>query len=402
MARRVILALLLVLGAVLGGAGEAHAVGLAKLRCPDAKIMGIGLVNKICWGAMFPLRIGTIELFKSKDGVPRPPGANQDWYCSCGADLSKGQLGRAGFPLGFWQPSRAIEVVRQPYCLPLMGGLQIPMTATAGGERQQGFSFQAVNQIATGMMDRQVFMNFNFYSFPVLQVLKLFDFPGCNPGGVVGFDMPLMTSAFFPNWYDNELAFFMNPDVGLLTIPAILAAQVIECGVVTATKVPVDKFWLAAGCDGNLVPYTGTVAPAMRVKAWSLISSRVMSLLSRIPGPMIRRTTGTDVMCESAHMPILQKSQYKFSMLFPVAESKGFSENAPSTADTSAGDTQVPELSFAQLGIANTGCAHPFGYPTALWGEWRSRPATGEDAVFLVWQWTDCCMGVLSGPESGP
>lgn len=399
MAHRVIALCVLLLGLAFGGAEPAHAqVGLEKIRCPDAKVFGGGLISKICWGAMFPLRIGTAELFHGKDGIPIPEGATDQWFCNCGADLSKGQLGRAGFTLGFWQPARAIEIVRQPYCMPLFGGLQLPIDWTAGGERQQGFTYEESNKVHTGRLGQKVFMNWNFYSFPVLQALKILDVPGCNPGGYNDFDLPLMTSAFFPNWYDNELAFFLNPDVGLLTIPAVMALQPMECAAVTATKQPVDKFWLTAGCWGNLVPYTGAVAPATRVKAWSLLSGRVMSMLSRLPGPMVRRTTGNDVLCEPTDMPILKKSQYKFSMLFPVPESRGIANNPPTGGDTTAGGTQVPELSFANLGVEGKSCAHPFGYPTALWGEWRSRPATGEDAVFLVWQWTDCCFGLISTP----
>jgi conjugal transfer pilus assembly protein TraU len=282
--------------------------------------------------------------------------------------------------------------------MPLLGGLQLPIDATAGGERQHGFTYEIANKIHTGTLGKKVFMNWNFYSFPVLQALKILDLPGCNPGGYTDFDMPLVTSAFFPNWYDNELSFYLNPDVGLLTIPTILAAAPLECGTVSITKQPVDKFWLSAGCWGNLVPYTGAVAPATRVKAWSLISARAMSMLSRLPGPMVQRTTGDDVVCKPDDMPILKKSQYKFSMLFPVPESRGILNNPLSSGDTTFGGSQVPELSVDALGMAAKSCAHPFGYPVALWGEWRSRPATGEDAVFLVWQWTDCCFGVLSGP----
>lgn len=398
MVRSVVLALLLLVGVAFGGAepAEAAIAGIEKIRCPDAKIMGMGLINKICWGSMFPIRFGGTRIWKSKDNIPEPSGYNTQWWCACAGDLSKGQLGKAGFTIGFWQPSRAIEIVRQPYCMPLLGGLQLPINQTAGGERQQGYTYEVKDKMHIGVLGQKVMMNWNFYSFPVLQALKILDMPGCNPGGFTSFDAPLMASGFFPNWYDNELAFYMNPDVGLLTIPPMMAAQPTECSWVTARKQPLDKFWLTAGCWGNLVPYIGTVRPAMRVKAWSLLSARVLSMLSRIPGPMVQRTTGEDVVCKPSVMPILKKSQYKFSMLFPVPESKrsGPAVVGPPT-DSTAGGTQVPEIPFSMFGEAFDGCAHAFGYPTALWGEWRSRPATGEDALFLVWQWTDCCFGVV-------
>jgi conjugal transfer pilus assembly protein TraU len=41
------------------------------------------------------------------------------------------------------------------------------------------------------------------------------------------------------------------------------------------------------------------------------------------------------------------------------------------------------------------GCCHNLGENTMLWGEWRQRPATGQDFVYLLWQWVDCCAGTL-------
>lgn len=404
MARPVILALLVAFGLLGATAPEAEAqvnvTGLKKARCPDAKIMGVGMINKICWGSLFPIRFGGRLIFPAKDKIPEPEGYNKQLLCSCGQDLSKGQLGRSGFTIGFWQPSRAVEVVRQPYCMPLLGGLQLPISGTAGGERQQGYSYEKKNAIHSGQLGKKVFMNWNYYSFPLLQVMKIMDMPGCTTGGFSEIGMQ-MFSGFFPNWYDNELAFYLNPDVGLLTMPQIMAAQPVECAAVTATRQPIDKFWLTAGCWGNLPPYVGVVNPAQRVRAWSLLSSRTLSMLSRVPGAGIQRTTGSDVVCKPDKMPILKKSQYKFAMLFPIPEAfKGvdYAEPPQPPANSGADGNQVPEIPFTAFGEAFTGCAHAMGYPTPLWGEWRSRPATGEDALFLVWQWTDCCFGLVNTP----
>ena len=398
MAHRVIWGLWWALVAMLFGIAPAQAesVSLSKIRCPDAKILGAGLISKICWGAMFPLKIGGVNTFPSKDNIPLPEGVNDRPLCACGGDLKKGILPRAGVTLGLWQPARVIEIVRKPYCMPLFGGLQLPIDQTAGGERQQGFTYTAPDQIHTPFMGQFIFMNWNFYAFPVLQALKLFDAPGCNPGGYAAFDMPLMFSGFFPNWYDPELAYFLIPDVSLLTIPAMMVAQPIECGYAAVNRAPIDKFWMSAGCWGNLPPYTGSVTPASSVRASSLLSARVLSLLSRLPTSLVERTVGKDAVCVPQYMPILKKSQFKISMLFPVPEAKGYDTTLPSGPSAPFGQ-QVQEQDFTVLGNANRSCAHSIGYPTALWGDWRKRPTTGEDYVYLLWQWTDCCLGVVGG-----
>jgi conjugal transfer pilus assembly protein TraU len=25
------------------------------------------------------------------------------------------------------------------------------------------------------------------------------------------------------------------------------------------------------------------------------------------------------------------------------------------------------------------------------WGEWRTIPGAGEDALYILWRWQDCC-----------
>ena len=70
---------------------------------------------------------------------------------------------------------------------------------------------------------------------------------------------------------------------------------------------------------------------------------------------------GNDALCGGSIYPMIPKSQYKMSMLFPIAEASGK-------------------------------CCHPIGQSTFLWGEWRNIPAVGEDFVYMLWRYTDCCL----------
>jgi conjugal transfer pilus assembly protein TraU len=31
------------------------------------------------------------------------------------------------------------------------------------------------------------------------------------------------------------------------------------------------------------------------------------------------------------------------------------------------------------------------GESPLTWGEWRNIPAVGEDHLYLLWRWNDCC-----------
>ena len=89
----------------------------------------------------------------------------------------------------------------------------------------------------------------------------------------------------------------------------------------------------------------------------SLLATRAMAALHR--RGLARRTVGDDAVCRSRIEPFLPKSQYRWSMLHPIPEA---------------------------------GAKHVTGASTFLWGEWRNIPAVGEDAVYVLWRWQDCCL----------
>lgn len=362
--------------------------------CPNARIFGAGLFTKVCWSAMFPMKLAGITIFHSQDGATPPEGASTiKGACFCGGDLSRGQLPTIGFPISFWQPARIMEVTKRPYCFPAMGGISLPSgTATAGGRRTVGGT---VAWETSPDPRKSAMYNWNYYTFPLFAMLKLMDIPGCNTGGFDDFDLMQM-SAFFPNWYKPGLSFLINPEVLLFSNPVALSALPVDCAAVMTGK-PLDKLFWAVGCWGGVYPFDGFLLNnSSPVQGSSLIMTRAMSMMARLPASMVLRTTGNDAICQAQPMPLFKKTQFRAQMMFPIAEARG--TNAPPPApytDTTSGGTQVPEIDPAFL---QRGCAHWFGQNTLKWGEWRTRPATGEDFVYMVWQWTDCCMGAMFSP----
>ncbi len=63
-------------------------------------------------------------------------------------------------------------------------------------------------------------------------------------------------------------------------------------------------------------------------------------------------------MCEGKIHPTLPKQQYKFTSVYPRPETKS---------------------------------AHVMGESTMKWGLARKVPAVGEDLVYMIWRWNDCC-----------
>ena len=124
-------------------------------------------------------------------------------------------------------------------------------------------------------------------------------------------------------------------------------------------------FW-CAGCWGSLYPFTGNIPPnESPPRDSSLTATRAIAALHR--RGLAQKTFGDAALCGGYIYPMIPKSQYKMSMLYPLAEASGT-------------------------------CCHPLGLSTMLWGEWRNIPAVGEDFVYLLWRYTDCCLSDVSVP----
>ena len=81
--------------------------------CNDAKIWGQSTITDICWSCILP-----VTLLGFKQGG-EPPGSNSLPACSCPDKLGVPQ---PGFTMAAWLPYRVFETVRNPFCMPVMGG----------------------------------------------------------------------------------------------------------------------------------------------------------------------------------------------------------------------------------------------------------------------------------------
>ncbi len=242
--------------------------------------------------------------------------------------------------------------------------------------------------------DNTGFYNAHLLAFPLLTILDILHIPRCHPFKFTDLDI-LMFSEVFPNWNNPILAAILNPEAVLFANTVGLAAQPLECGAMIAGMKPKDSLWWSGGCWGNLLPFTGGVSPnTSPVRTSSLVTTRLLAMLARLG--VTERTVGNDAICKPRKMPVMKKSQYKFQMMFPINESKGpprpNSGGTGDSGDTTLGGLQVPEVDPS---VFMDSCCHFAGKNTLQWGEWRTRPGTGEDFVYLVWQWVDCCVGVI-------
>ncbi|EGV32682.1 TraU family protein [Thiorhodococcus drewsii AZ1] len=336
----VLVGLLLALALTVCAQEEARP-GLSNAVCPDAELLGPKLITDICWSCLFPLRIAGVPI----GGGSVPSGASDQALCAC---TDPAGLPSPGVVIGMWEPARIVELVRVPGCMPSLGGARLDL----GRFRTLGTPGQAEYDGSD-----KAFYNYHYYAFPVLVILDLFFPDRCNVDHLTDFDV-LYLSELDPTWNNDELAFFTNPEAAFVANPIAQAACLVDAASATTVQQPLDTLFWCAGAWGGLYPFTGRI-PTLngRPSEMSLASARVLAALHR--RGLARQTVGDAALCEAPFALMLPKTQYRLSQFYPLPE-------------------------------ANSN--HVIGESELRWGMWRNVPGVGEDHLYLIWRWHDCCL----------
>ncbi len=320
--------------------------------CSDANVFE-NIVNQVCWSCFLPVRLMGVG--------PKPDGAADDSaVCACRDALG---IPEFGYQLGFWQPKRLIEHVRVPWCAPSLGGIKLQDDLFSLG---QGIDYDA-NDTGADMANYQ----YHYYSYPLFAMMQILYLPDC---GMDYTDFDLMyLSEIDPTWNNDLLAILLSPEAFIFANPIAKAWCAADCAAITAGIVKEETYG-CAGCDGSLYPFTGNVtAGESGPRVTSLLSQRILASLHR--KGLARKTIGNDAMCKAEFWPMIPRSQYKLSMLFPVPEADRSSPNGK--------------------------CCHPLGESEHAWSTsagGRTEPGQ-EDYIYLLWGYSDCCV-ISSGVDA--
>lgn len=327
----------LVLAGVLAG-GNAHAESEA---CPDAGVWSGKLLTDICWGCLFPIRVAGINL----TGGDVPSDAATQSVCACGDNNG---VQHPGIVTSMYEPARIVELVRKPGCSMALGGVTLNINnSTTWGTG----SAATVTNSETG------FYNYHYYAFPLLSIMELYLPKSCSVDGYGDFDMMYM-SELDPTWNNDELAFFTNPEAAMAANPVAISACATEAAKMTVGQ-PIDSMWWCAGSWGGIYPFSGYTGNLDFARGTSLLSARAIAAQHR--RGLAHLSMGNDALCRGKIFPTIPKQQYKFGMYFPVSE-------------------------------PNKG--HMLGKNPWQWDNGpgsRKIPAVGEDALYILYRWRDCC-----------
>lgn len=366
-------------------AEEAANVDSIDPMCSNSKLLSSKLITDICWDCLFPLRMAGITL-ASGDGR-MPSKAYKKPFCVC---FDGNNVPEVGFSASMWEPAYVIEHQRTPGCMSALNGTKI----------------NAFDKIFRGTHDSgdydsrdPTFTHYHYFSFPLLAMLDLFTSKACNPDGYVDIDL-LFFSEIDPTWNLDELAFFTTPESALVANPVAITACTIDAISSTARK-PIESMFWCAGSWGAMYPLTGNVTGGGGIiRNSSLQKARVLNLLHR--RGVARDTVGQEAMCYPPIRVTLPKNNYKFTTFFPVPETKRahvFGEytlmwnkpwKIPSLGNDNKDEDDPPkEPTSDELGNATISPDEEVGEgPTPA----RVIPGVGEDPIYLIWRWKDCCL----------
>ncbi len=346
----------------LGGATQGHGLGTStgdsslddsknNVVCPNTRLVSGKIFSATCWACLFPIVSMGIKVPFGGGEDELPEDRSRKFICVC---RDKMNVPYFGMLWGNWQPTRVVEFVRKPGCLAFLDGMKLKISSAAFGEMES----ETGENASSGAQG-----NYHIYAYPLLIMLNMMETTSnCIKDSYMDIDI-LFMSEVDPTWNDDELAFFSSPEAALVNNPVGQLACIGDAVSSTVLKRPVNSLFWCAGSWGVMYPLAGSpVGDDGALDFSSLMLDRVLFALHR--RGFLQVTYGDAALCKGNYSPHMPKTQYKFTMLYPVPE---------------------------------THTSHVSGEATLRWGTGRMVPVTGEDYVYLVWAWNDCCMPLSIG-----
>lgn len=297
-------------------------------------------VNRNC---IYPLTVGGKALKRSS--VPDRKNPSQP-VCAC----LKNGIPKVGIVWGFWEPFALVEVVREPFCFPSLGGRRFPL----GINKSQGTVAQSQNNST-----ERGFYHVHYFEYPMLFLLNIVS-SSCVKSGI-----PVLkyASELDPSWADETLAKVFSPEAAIFADPVQQNLCASDCASANA-KLANDKLHWCAGCQGPMFPVFGHVqAQVSEIQGSLLLTQRLLYRMHHLGQLPKTATTSAQSLCKKPkRLWTMEKSMYRTQLIYPNLSKK-----------------------------AGKGGCEPLGRSSVLWENNKVIPMTGEDFVYVIWRKRNCC-----------
>lgn len=301
--------------------------------CKATGTFTLDVITKADYEAMFPLKVAGIPIAQGR--IPDAFSSVNRPICICPAPPPIYK--RIGFPVGFYEPSKLIEVVKDPYCFPLMG------FENDGDGKLGGTSGD------DGVGNQSTFYQGHFYHFPLYSMLGMFVDWMCFENS--DFDVAYITE-IDPLWNDDELSAIINPEALLFGNPVANLACMAD-SISSAVFLPLDILFWCKGSWGNAYPLTGQTGGDGYVEASASVAASLIYKLHR----QLITWASWGYLCSKYPAPIWTKSAYRLQIVSPIA----------SPYATTIGTTGT------------------------MWSFGKNPPFIGDNFGYLVFKKRECC-----------
>ena len=293
-------------------------------------------VTDVAWNGIFPIKIGGVPIGTSN--LPERPDAADAPVCIC--PVPPPIFFRVGIPISYWEPSRYIETVKDPWCFPSIGITAAPTGGMLGGTHT-GSACQE---------DASSFAQAHYFIFSPMAYLSMLTDWICLEN--TDFDVGYITEVD-PLWNDDMLAMLINPEALLFANP-VSQLSCIPDSVAANAGLPIDPLYWCMGSWGSSYPMTGHMHDNAYTQANAGAAARLIYKLSR-QGLTWDASLN---LCMKTPTPIWIKSGYRFQVAKPIRGIQLF----------------------------------PIGRSATIWGA-AKNPTTGigDNFIFMIFKKRGCC-----------
>ena len=302
------------------------------------------MFTSVNWQCVFPVRIAGVRIdpFRNKDNVDRDqivqtlnnnfqqyagtagtPVTSQDHadrkiFCQCQGGGKTPSL--IGIRVGFWEPTRVMEVVKDAWCFPFLNfAMRANLTGnldTGTPESMERFRKNGTDYLGDDAAYHQAFWQVHYYVFPVLAVLDLLTDFICLEQSPM--DLAYVTEVD-PRWDDEFLSLLLNPEALLFANPVAVMGCIPDTMAATL-KSTIDSLYWCMGSWGTVYPLTGYINHSDYVQSAAAAMGRTIFQLHK--SFVLFGTAGEHALCRQYPMPIWKKSQYRWHLMVPKRDAK--------------------------------------------------------------------------------
>ncbi len=311
------------------------AVSFAFGKCNATPANLMTEIFKLDYSAMLPLKIAGVTILPGN--MPDTITTINKPICICPAPPPI--FIRIGIPVGFFNPDRIIDSVKDSYCFPSVG-VNLGMH---GNDGKQGKDTNA---------GEYTFYQTHMIMFAPFEILDIAtDFICLQAPSTL--DIGYMTE-LDPMWNDDALAALIQPEALLFGNPVTnLACIADSIAAQTYHSLP-ELFW-CKGAWGNAYPMTGRTTSNDYIQSSASVAAELIYKLHR--QLMMWATWGEPALCHKYPLPIWEKDAYRMQLILPIPNPKAFV-------------------------IGTTGL---------LWDYGKNPPFKGDNFSYIIFRKKDCC-----------